>query len=187
MNEGHRQVCGGAEWREVVRDQVIPWALTDVDLGDDVVEVGPGYGATTEVLQGLVPRLTSVEVDPDLAAALVTQFAGAEHVEIVEGDATALTFVDGRFSGATSFSMLHHVPTPAEQDRVFAEARRVLRAGGVFVALDSLASDDLCAFHEDDTYNPVDPGTVAERLATAGFATVEVDTNEHAWKAIARC
>ena len=24
MNEGHRQVCGGAEWREVVRDQVIP-------------------------------------------------------------------------------------------------------------------------------------------------------------------
>ena len=106
---------------------------------------------------------------------------------IVEGDATALTFADGRFSGATSFSMLHHVPTPAEQDRVFAEARRVLRDGGVFVAVDSLASDDLCAFHEDDTYNPVDPGTLADRLGAAGFAAVEVDTNEYAWKAIARC
>ena len=187
MNEGHRQVCGGAEWREVVRDQVIPWALTDVDLGDDVVEVGPGYGATTEVLEGPVPRLTSVEIDPELAAALVAQFAGADHVEIVEGDATALMFAGGRFSGATSFSMLHHVPTPAEQDRVFAEARRVLRDGGVLVAVDSLASDDLCAFHEDDTYNPVDPGTLADRLGAAGFAAVEVDTNEYAWKAIARC
>lgn len=187
MNEGHRQVCGGAEWREVVRDQVIPWALTGVDLGDDVVEVGPGYGATTEVLQGLVPRLTSVEIDPALAAALVAQFAGTGHVEIVEGDATALTFADGRFSGATSFSMLHHVPTPAQQDRVFAEARRVLRDGGVFVAVDSLGSDDLCAFHEDDTYNPVDPETLADRMGAVGFAAVEVDTNEYAWKAIARC
>ena len=187
MNEGHRQVCGGAEWREVVRDQVIPWALTGVDLGDDVVEVGPGYGATTEVLQDLVARLTSVEIDPDLAAALVAQFAGTGHVEIVEGDATALTFADGRFSGATSFSMLHHVPTAAQQDRVFAEARRVLRDGGVFVAVDSLGSDDLCAFHEDDTYNPVDPGTLADRLSAVGFAAVEVDTNEYAWKAIARC
>ena len=124
----------------MVRDQVIPWALTGVDLGDDVVEVGPGYGATTEVLQGLVPRLTSVEIDPELAAALIERYAGTDHVEMVEGDATALTFADGRFSGATSFSMLHHVPTPELQDRVFAEARRVLRPGGVFVAVDSLAT-----------------------------------------------
>ena len=26
------------------------------------------------------------------------------------------------------------------------------------MASDSLASDDLAAFHHDDTYNPVDPG-----------------------------
>ena len=39
--------------------------------------------------------------------------------------------------------MLHHVPSPALQDRVFSEARRVLRPGGVFVATDSLDSADL--------------------------------------------
>ena len=186
MNEGHRQVCGGDEWREVVREQIIPWALTGVDLGEDVIEVGPGYGATTDVFGELFPRLTSVEIDPALASGLVERFAGSGNVEIVEGDGTALAFPDERFSGATSFSMLHHVPTAAQQDQVFAEARRVLQPGGVFVAVDSLGSDDLCAFHEDDTYNPIDPASLVDRLTQAGFTSVDVETNEHAWKVVAR-
>jgi SAM-dependent methyltransferase len=185
MNEGHK-VCGSDEWREVVRDQIIPWALQGVDLGDDVVEVGPGYGATTDVFGEMVPRLTSVEIDPALAAALVERFAGTDHVEIVEGDGTDLAYADGRFSGATSFSMLHHVPTADLQDRLFAEVCRVLRPGGVFVAVDSLGSDALCEFHEGDTYNPVDPAGVAARLTAAGFAAAEVATNEQGWKAVAR-
>jgi SAM-dependent methyltransferase len=186
VNEGHK-VCGSDEWRATVREQVIPWALGGgVDLGDDVVEVGPGYGATTEVLQEIVPRLTSVEIDPELAAALVERYSAVDHVDVVEGDATALGFDGGRFSGATSFSMLHHVPTTALQDRIFAEARRVLRPGGVFVAVDSLGNDDLRDFHEGDTYNPIDPATLPDRLRAAGFTTVDVDTNEYAWKAVAR-
>lgn len=185
MNEGHK-VCGSDEWREVVRDQIIPWALEGVDLGDDVVEVGPGYGATTDVFGEMVPRLTSVEIDSGLAAALVERFSGADHVEIVEGDATDLAYPDGRFSGATSFSMLHHVPTADLQDRLFAEVCRVLRPGGVFVAVDSLGSDALCEFHEGDTYNPVDPAGVVARLTAAGFVTAEVATNEQGWKAVAR-
>ncbi|HEY8547289.1 MAG TPA: class I SAM-dependent methyltransferase [Acidimicrobiales bacterium] len=186
MNEAHK-VCGSDEWRATVREHIIPWAVSgDVELGDDVLEVGPGYGATTEVLQEMVGRLTSVEIDPELAAALVERYAGVDHVEVVEGDATALDFPDARFSGATSFSMLHHVPTPELQDRIFAEARRVLRPGGVFVAVDSVASDDLRALHDGDTYNPIDPATVAERLRAVGFTAVDVATNELAWKAVAR-
>jgi len=186
MNDGHK-FCGSDEWRAVVREQVIPWALEGgVELGDDVVEVGPGYGATTEVLQEMVARLTSVEIDPDLAAALIEQYAPVAHVEVLEGDATALTFADGRFSGATSFSMLHHVPTAEAQDRIFAEAARVLRPGGVFVAVDSLGNDDLREFHDGDTYNPIDPASLSGRLRASGFTTVDVDTNEYAWKAVAR-
>ena len=186
MNEGHQAVCGSNDWRQVVRDEIVPWALEGVDLGD-VVEVGPGYGATTDVFAELVPQLTSVEIDPDLAAGLVARFAGVDHVEIVEGDATAMTFTDGRFSGATSFSMLHHVPTAEAQDAMFAEVRRVLRPGGVFVALDSLGSDALCEFHENDTYNPIDPATLDDRLTAAGFTTIEVASNQYGWKAVARC
>jgi SAM-dependent methyltransferase len=185
MNENHRQ-CGSDEWRAVVRDAILPWALTDVDLGDDVLEVGPGYGATTDVLAESVPKLTAVEIDAELAAMLTDRFAGNRAVLIVKGDATALDFPDSCFSGAASFTMLHHVPTAALQDRLFAEVARVVRPGGQFVAGDSLASAELAAHHEGDTYNPIDPDGLAARLEAAGFAEVAVKTNPFGWAAQAR-
>lgn len=132
VNENHKK-CGSDEWRAVVRDSIIPWALGDVELGDDVLE-----------------------------------------------------FPDGRFSGAASFTMLHHLPTAALQDRLFAEVARVLHTGGAFVLGDSLASEELAAHHEGDTYNPVDPDGLAERLEAAGFADVEVKTNPFGWAGLAR-
>lgn len=185
MNEAHQAACASEEWRGVVREHVIPGALRGVDLGDDVLEVGPGYGATTEVLRERIPRLTAVEIDPELAAALAATYAGT-NVDVRVGDATALEFEDGRFTGATSFAMLHHVPTPQLQDRLFAEVRRVLRSGGTFVAQDSLDNDDLRTFHQGDTYVPLDPNGVEARLRAAGFTEVEVRTNPYVWTAIAR-
>jgi len=170
----------------MVRSTILPWSLGDVDLGDDVLEVGPGYGATTDVLGESLPKLTAVEIDKELAAMLIERFAANDAVEIVVGDATALEFPDGRFSGAASFTMLHHVPTAALQDQLLAEVFRVLRPGGAFVAGDSLASPDLEAHHEGDTYNPVDPGTLEQRLTAAGFASAEVKTNPFGWAAVAR-
>ena len=49
MNKAH-EFCGSDEWRQMIRDVILPWALGETDLGDDVLEVGPGYGATTDVL-----------------------------------------------------------------------------------------------------------------------------------------
>jgi len=80
----------------------------------------------------------------------------------------------------------HHVPTIELQDRLFTEIAPVLRPGAPLVASDSLASEELEAHHEDDTYNPVDPATLPARLATAGFENVEVRTNPYGWAAIAR-
>jgi SAM-dependent methyltransferase len=185
MNEAHRH-CGSDEWRERMRDVILPWALGDVDLGDDVLEVGPGYGATTDVLSRSLPRLTSVEIDAELAAMLTERFAGVPAVRIVHGDATALDEPDGRFTGAACFTMLHHVPTVALQDRLFAEVARVLRPGAAMVASDSLASEALAAHHEGDTYNPVDPATLPARLAASGFSDVEVRTNDFGWTFLAR-
>jgi SAM-dependent methyltransferase len=184
MNKAH-ELCGSDEWRQAIRDMILPWALGETDLGGDVLEVGPGYGATTDVLSGVAEHLTSVEIDPELAALLRERFAGAPSVEIVDGDATALQFPDGKFTGAACFTMLHHVPSGELQDRLFAEVARVLRPGAALVASDSLGGDDLAAMHDGDTYNPVDPQTLPERLAAAGFADVEVKTNEFGWAAIA--
>ena len=185
MNEAHER-CGSDEWREAIREVILPWALGDVDLGDDVLEVGPGYGATTDVLSQAVPQLTSVEIDDKLAAMLVDRFAEVPSVQIVHGDATSLSYADARFSGAACFTMLHHVPTNELQDRLFAEVARVLRPGAALVASDSLASDELEAHHEGDTYNPVDPSSLSSRLAAAGFEDVEVRTNPYGWAAVAR-
>ncbi|MDT5006528.1 MAG: hypothetical protein QOJ24_3704 [Mycobacterium sp.] len=185
MNKAH-EMCGSDEWRKAMREVILPWALNDTDLGDDVLEVGPGYGATTDVLSQRVPRLTSVEIDDELAAMLTDRFAGVPSVEIVNGDATSLPYADNRFSGAACFTMLHHVPTVALQDRLFAEVARVLRPGAPLVASDSLGSEELKAHHEDDTYNPVDPDTLPDRLAAAGFADVNVRINDFGWGVIAR-
>jgi ubiquinone/menaquinone biosynthesis C-methylase UbiE len=179
-------MCGSDEWRQAIREIILPWALDGTDLGDDVLEVGPGYGATTDVLSGAVPRLTSVEIDDELAAMLTDRFADVPSVEIVLGDATSLTYADDRFTGAACFTMLHHVPTAELQDRLFAEIARVLRPGASLVASDSLGSEELKAHHEDDTYNPVDPASLPARLAAAGFVDVDVRTNEFGWAVIAR-
>jgi ubiquinone/menaquinone biosynthesis C-methylase UbiE len=173
VNKAH-EMCGSDEWRQAMRDVILPWALNGTDLGDDVLEVGPGYGATTDVLSRAVPRLTSVEIDDDLAAMLTDRFADVPTVEIVNGDATSLSYPDDRFSGAACFTMLHHVPTVALQDRLFAEVARVLRPGAALVASDSLASDELAAHHEGDTYNPVEPAALLTRLQTLGFASMTV-------------
>jgi SAM-dependent methyltransferase len=184
VNEGH-QFCDSPEWRAIVRDEVIPWAVSDVDLGDDVLELGPGYGATTDVFAQLLPRLTTVEIDEELAGRLRSRYEDSA-IEVVNGDATRLAFPDGRFSAAVCFSMLHHVPSAALQDRLFAEAARVLRAGAPIVAVDSVPSEGIRAFHEGDTYEPIDPDTLPARLQHAGFTGVEVRLGQYGWTALAR-
>jgi SAM-dependent methyltransferase len=47
MNRAH-ECCGSDEWRQMIRDVILPWAIGAHRLGDDVLEGGPGYGATTD-------------------------------------------------------------------------------------------------------------------------------------------
>jgi SAM-dependent methyltransferase len=179
MNSTHLELCSSAEWAEAVERWIIPWVLESVDLGDDVLEVGPGPGLTTEVLRLRVARLTAVEIHQELAASLKERLAGT-NVDVICADATATDLPDDRFSGAVCLTMLHHVPTAELQDTLFSEVCRLIRPGGVLAGQDSLASDELRELHVDDTYVPVDPATLAGRLEAAGFTDVDVDTNEYA-------
>jgi len=180
MNRGHLEFCASPQWREFVEETVLPEALRGVSLGDDVIEVGPGPGLTTDVLRKKTVRLTAVEFDPDLARALAHRLADT-NVEVICGDATAMDLPDGRFSGAASFHMLHHIPTEDAQDAVFAELARVLRPGGVFVAADGVESEGLRQAHVDDVCNPIDPETLRRRLSRAGFASMEVRLYDLGW------
>jgi ubiquinone/menaquinone biosynthesis C-methylase UbiE len=179
MNPAHLDLCNSEEWAEVIRDQIVPWVLDGIELGDRVLEIGPGPGRTTDVIHLLVDDLTVVELDHALADALAGRFAGT-NVAVVPGDATALPFPDDQFTAALSFTMLHHVPSAELQDQVLAELARVVQPGGWIAGEDSRPSDDLRDFHNGDTYVPIDPDTLPGRLAAAGWRDIEVLTNEHA-------
>src|SRR3954452_17547222 len=144
MNQQHLEMCSRAEWAEAVERWIIPWVLDSVDLGDDVLEIGPGPGLTTDVLSRNVPQLTALEVHDDLAAALSARFDGT-NVDVILGSATSMELPTDRFSGAVCLTMLHHVPSIEQQDQVFGELHRVLRPGGVLAGQDSIASDELRA------------------------------------------
>ena len=110
-------LCASTEWFDAVRQWIVPWAVEGVDLGDDVLEIGPGPGATTEVLHALAPRLTAVELDDVLAARLTERYRENAAVEVVRADATATGLPGGRFDSVVCLTMLHHVPGRGRAER----------------------------------------------------------------------
>ena len=177
MNENHARVCGSPEWAEYLQAEVLPVVTRDVDLGAAMLEIGPGPGAATDWLRHKVGQLTVVEVDEAAAAALDERYRGT-NVEVRTGSGAELGHPDASVDSVGTFTMLHHVPTLALQNKILAEAFRVLRPGGVLVGSDSLAGNDLHHFHADDTYNPVDPASLLGRLQTIGFGQITVMVDE---------
>ena len=116
-----------------------------------------------------------MELDPALAETLADRLAGT-NVEVVNADATNMPFEADRFSGAVCLTMLHHVPSAALQDRLFAEVARVLRPGATLLGSDSIEAPEVRAGHDDDIFVPVDPDQLGRRLLAAGFEQPEVET-----------
>jgi SAM-dependent methyltransferase len=177
MNENHARVCTSPEWAQHIRVGILPTLTRDVDLGAEMLEIGPGPGAATHWLRGRVGKLTAIEVDETASALLAARYAGT-NVDVVTGSATELPYPDDSYDSVGCFTMLHHVPTLALQNKILAEAFRVLRPGGVLIGSDSLASNDLHHFHAGDIYNPVDPASLIGRLQTVGFAALTVTVGD---------
>jgi SAM-dependent methyltransferase len=177
MNWLHRRYCRSDHWRRTAHNEILPWTLDGIELGDAVLEVGPGPGATTEWLRRRVEHLDCLEIDPELADALQRRL-GSTNVSVRRGDATAMPYEGSRFSGVVSFTMLHHIPTAELQDQFLAEACRVLRPHGIFAGVDSLNSLLMRVFHIGDTMTLVDPGTLASRLIAAGFTQPRIDVSD---------
>lgn len=184
MNRLHQWLCRSERWRSTVA-QRLPWAIGETDLGPNVLEIGPSPGLTTDLLRTSVPRLTALEIDATLAASLTSRLKGS-NVHIIEGDATRMPFGDSEFSGAVSFTMLHHIPSRKLQDKVLAEVLRVLQPGGFFVGSDSLQNWFMRIIHIGDTLVPVNPDTFGARLESAGFEVLDVQENSQAFRFRAR-
>jgi SAM-dependent methyltransferase len=184
MNKVHMEICSSDEWAAYVRDELIPWVTEGKDLGDHVLEMGPGPGRTTEVLAALTPRLTAIELDERMAEDLAARLG--KTVDVVRGDATRSGLPDAAFSAVTCFTMLHHLPDKEAQNLLFAEARRVLAPGGLFLGTDGVASADLRSLHDGDIYLPVPPEELPDRLEEAGFVDISVDVKQDRLRFAAR-
>jgi ubiquinone/menaquinone biosynthesis C-methylase UbiE len=164
-----------------VERELLPWGLAGLDLGDDVLEIGPGFGATTRVLARRPGSLTVLELSESYCKHLRQTLD--DDVEIVQADATNMPFADDRFSDVVCFTMLHHVPSPELQDRLLGEVSRVLRPGGVFAGTDSLGTGRAFKLlHIRDTLVPVSPHDLPARLERVGLVEPSIKTGGRSFR-----
>jgi len=187
MNLLHQRRCSSVGWADMVRDELLPWALADVELGDQTLEIGPGYGATLRALLERADAVTAVEVDKPMAERLDRLYG--DRARVIHGDGSNTGLRDTFLASVVCFTMLHHVPTVRLQDQLFAEAFRVLRPGGVFAGSDRLPSLPFRLVHIGDTYNPIRPDELKTRLGLAGFTDIRTDVSgvRLRWRATKPC
>ncbi|WP_148614426.1 class I SAM-dependent methyltransferase [Nocardioides rubriscoriae] len=94
-----------------------------------VLEIGCGTGAFAARLADALPDAAVVPVDQSAHLVAMTATRG---LEARVADAQDLPFADDAFDAVAALWMLYHVP---DLHRALAEARRVLRPGGTFVAV----------------------------------------------------
>ncbi|MGC1183943.1 MAG: methyltransferase domain-containing protein [Candidatus Dormiibacterota bacterium] len=172
MNLYHQRLCRSPRWAEYVAGEMIPAAVEGVSLAGRVLELGPGYGASTYAIRDRVHELVALESDQALAAHLRSRFGSS--VEVVLGDATDMPFEDSSFSAVLCFTMLHHLRDRASQERLFAEVARVLEPGGMFVARDSSGGWRFRLIHWCDVCTPLEPRRLRPQLDRAGLRTIEI-------------
>ena len=181
MNGAHNVLCASGWWARRAEFELIPFGLDGIDLGDDVLEIGPGFGATTRVLVQRFGKVNVLELDARYCRRLRSELG--DSVAVTQGDATRLPYPDGRFSSVLCFTMLHHIPSLDLQDRAFAEITRVLRPGGTFAGTDTLGIGLVFKLiHIGDILNLVDPETLPRRLEAAGMVGAEVKVGGGAFR-----
>ena len=104
--------------------------LTGLPRGARVADLGCGSGVFTELLRRAGYASVGLDISPKLVALGRSKYPG---LELFEGDAENLLFGSESFDGVLLIGLVHHFPDPR---RLAGEVRRVLKAGGRFVAFD---------------------------------------------------
>jgi ubiquinone/menaquinone biosynthesis C-methylase UbiE len=181
LNRFENWFCASSLWRAMTRKQVLPWLLSGTELGGHVLEIGAGPGAATEELRKRAGRVTSLEYSHTFAVGIARRSKSANGA-VVQGDASALPFSEKTFSAAIAVLVLHHLKSPELQELAFAEIFRVLRPGGVFLAVEIQDGWLNRTGHIRSTFVPVAPANAPERLATAGFSSVSITFRGSAYR-----
>ena len=126
--------------------------LSGLGNGARVADLGCGSGVFTDLLRRTGYAGVGLDISPKLVALGRSKYPG---LELIEGDAENLPFGNESFDGVLLSGLVHHFPDPR---RLAAEVRRVLKAGGRFVAFDPNRMNPFMWLYRDRAspfYSPV--------------------------------
>jgi ubiquinone/menaquinone biosynthesis C-methylase UbiE len=164
----HRIYCRSKAWGQKLQEVILPWLLSDVELGSMTLEVGPGPGVSTEIIRrhanGVVVLERQLRLLPGLRSRLDDTTA------IVAGDAVAMPFGSAEFTSVLSVMVLHHVWRPGDRERMIQESFRVLKPGGILAGVDATpVALRRGLVHLGDRVSPVEGSRLLAELGEAGF------------------
>jgi len=153
-------------------------ALTAVSR---VLDLGSGLGGPARTLAETYGcHVTGIDLTPafcEAATALSTWVGLGDKVSFQQGDATQLPFADGSFDAAMT---IHVAMNIAAKDRMYAEAKRVLKPGGRFGVYDIVQGEGGDVLYpvpwarEPSISHVATPDAMQPLLSNAGFKILSV-------------
>lgn len=147
-----------------------------------VLDIGSGLGGPARTLvETYECRVTGIDLTQafcDAAATLSGWVGLSDRVAFRQGDATSLLFADSEFDAAIT---IHVAMNISRKDRVYAEAKRVLKTGARFAVYDILQGEGgevlfpVPWAREPSISHLATPDAMQSLLTDAGFRIVEVN------------
>lgn len=132
--------------RPYVVEAIVQWKKEYTeDTPVEILEIGPGYGDTTELILDSVPTyMALVEADPDTCTLLEHKFKKySDQITIIEGDAIEWIKVqpDESYDAFTASWVVHNFPKE-QREEFLKEIHRILRPGGLCIMFEKVVPDD---------------------------------------------
>ena len=154
----------------------------NLDASDHVLDIGSGLGGPARTLAETCGcRVTGIDLSAAYceAARVFSEWTGLDRqVSFQQGDAGSMPFDDDRFDAAMT---IHVAMNIWAKDRVYTEARRVIRPGGILAIYDVLQGEGGDVIfpvpwaREPSISHLATPAEMDSLLDRAGFRITEVD------------
>jgi SAM-dependent methyltransferase len=152
----------------------------DLRADSRVLDLGSGLGGPARTLaERSGCHVTGIDLTREFceAATILSGWVGlGDRVRFVHGDATALPFASASFDAALTIHAAMNIPA---KDRLYAEAKRVLRPGAIFAIYDVLQGEGGPVVYpvpwarEPATSALATPAEMRQLLGEAGFTLLE--------------
>jgi SAM-dependent methyltransferase len=189
MTQGSQDKFEQAAFWDKVANQRVYAAFDDNEYNDvldrtlgtslhnmSVIDIGSASGVSAALMAARGAKVMGIDISPELirqASELWQEYG--ERITFAVGDAENLAAETGSFDACFFGGVLHHFP---EREQVYAEALRVLKPGGRFIAIEPNRLDgmeliewavaDLRGKLAPQEY-PINPLEMRNELRVAGF------------------